>query len=303
MYDIIIVGAGPAGLTSAIYGVRGGKSVLMIEKLSYGGQIINTPEVENYPGIGIVSGFQLASDMYEQATKLGAEMAFGEVVSLEKSADGNFKIVTDGGEEFKAKSVILATGVKSRPLGVDREEELTGMGISYCATCDGPFYRNKTVAIVGGGDSAVQAAIEMSMISQKVYLLVRSRIRAAEIVVKRMYEKENIEVLMEYIPLRTNGERKITSLVVRNKKDEKEIELAVDGVFVEAGGIPNNSYLPKDVITNSLGEIITDKEGKTNIPGLFAAGDVTDGKNKQVIIAAGEGAAAALAAHDYLMRN
>ena len=122
-------------------------------------------------------------------------------------------------------------------------------------------------------------------------------------VFKRMYEKENIEVLMEYIPIRINGERKVTSLVVRNKKDEKEIELAVDGVFVEAGGIPNNSYLPKDVITNSLGEIITDKEGKTNIPGLFAAGDVTDGKNKQIIIAAGEGAAAALAAHDYLMRN
>ena len=122
-------------------------------------------------------------------------------------------------------------------------------------------------------------------------------------VFKRMYEKENIEVLMEYIPLRINGERKVTSLVVQDKKDGKEIELAVDGVFVEAGGIPNNSYLPKDVITNSLGEIITDKEGKTNIPGLFAAGDVTDGKNKQVIIAAGEGAAAALAAHDYLLRN
>ena len=190
MYDIIIVGAGPAGLTSAIYGVRGGRNVLMIEKLSYGGQIINTPEVENYPGTGIVSGFQLASDMYEQATKLGAEMAFGEVVALEKNADGIFKIATDGGEEFEAKSVILATGVKSRPLGIDREEELTGMGVSYCATCDGAFFRGKDVAIMGGGNTALEDAEYMSTIANKVYLVHRrDKFRGDQVTVDRLSKK------------------------------------------------------------------------------------------------------------------
>ena len=263
----------------------------------------DTNEIENYLGFQSVTGIELAEKMESHVRQYPVDFVTAGVKALKHLSDGSFAVQLDDGKSLQGKTVIVTAGKKSRTLDIPGEIEYTGRGVSYCATCDGPFYRNKTVAIVGGGDSAVQAAIEMSMISQKVYLLVRSRIRAAEIVVKRMYEKENIEVLMEYIPLRINGERKVTSLVVRNKKDEKEIELAVDGVFVEAGGIPNNSYLPKDVITNSLGEIITDKEGKTNIPGLFAAGDVTDGKNKQVIIAAGEGAAAALAAHDYLMRN
>ena len=288
MSDVLVIGGGPAGLNASLYAARKALSVTLVST-DIGGQMMLTNEIENYLGFQSVTGIELAEKMEAHVRQYPVDFVTAGVKVLKHLSDGSFAVQLDDGKSLQGKTVIVTAGKKSRTLDIPGEIEYTGRGVSYCATCD--------------GDSAVQAAIEMSMISQKVYLLVRSRIRAAEIVVKRMYEKENIEVLMEYIPLRINGERKVTSLVVRNKKDEKEIELAVDGVFVEAGGIPNNSYLPKDVITNSLGEIITDKEGKTNIPGLFAAGDVTDGKNKQVIIAAGEGAAAALAAHDYLMRN
>ena len=169
--------------------------------------------------------------------------------------------------------------------------------------CDGGFYKNGVTAVVGGGDSAVQAAVELGHLCPKVYLVVRSRIKAAEIMVKRMEELPNVEALIGYVPEEVKGDKKVNALVVKRKSDGEERELAVDGVFVEAGGIPNNSYLPEDVKTNSMGEIITNKDGETNIPGLYAAGDVTDCKNKQIIIAVGEGAAAALAAHDYLLRS
>ena len=278
--DVLVIGGGPAGLNASLYAARKALSVTLVST-DIGGQMMLTNEIENYLGFQSVTGIELAEKMEAHVRQYPVDFVTAGVKVLKHLSDGSFAVQLDDGKSLQGKTVIVTAGKKSRTLDIPGEIEYTGRGVSYCATCDGPFYRNKTVAIVGGGDSAVQAAIEMSMISQKVYLLVRSRIRAAEIVAKRMYEKENVEVLMEYIPLRINGERKVTSLVVQNKKDGKEIELAVDGVFVEAGGIPNNSYLPKDVITNSLGEIITDKEGKTNIPGLFAAGDVTDGKNKQ----------------------
>ena len=175
--------------------------------------------------------------------------------------------------------------------------------MSYCATCDAPFYRKKTVAVVGGGDSAVQAAIELAKLCPTVYLLVRSRIRAQEILVKRMKELDHVKVYVGYTPEVVKGEKKVNALIIKNKADGSMEELTVDGVFVEAGGIPNNSFLPSDVKVNSLGEIMTNKDGETNVEGLFAAGDVTDCRNKQVIIAAGEGAAAALAAHEYLLRS
>lgn len=300
--DVLVIGGGPAGLNAALYAARKELSVTLVST-DIGGQMMLTNEIENYLGFPSVTGFELAEKMEAHVKQYPVQFVTAGVKTLARLDDGTFELQLDDGKSLRGKTVIVTAGKKSRTLDIPGEMEYTGRGVSYCATCDGPFYRNKTVAIVGGGDSAVQAAIEMSVISQKVYLLVRSRIRAAEIVVKRMYEKENIEVLMEHIPVRVNGERKVTSLIAQNKKDGKEIELAVDGVFVEAGGIPNNSYLSEEVAVNSLGEIITDKEGKTNISGLFAAGDVTDCKNKQVIIAAGEGAAAALAAHEYLLRN
>ena len=241
--------------------------------------------------------------MNDHVRQYPVKFVTAHVKSLVKEENGYFVAHLDDGKTLAGKTCIVTAGKRSRTLDIPGEMEYTGRGVSYCATCDGPFYRNKTVAIVGGGDSAVQAAIELSVIAEKVYLLVRSRIRASEIIVKRMNEKENIEVLMEYIPLAVKGDKKITSVRIQNKKDGKESELPVDGFFVEAGGVPNNTFLPENIEKNDQGEIITDKEGRTNIEGLFAAGDLTDCKNKQIIIAAGEGAAAALAAHDYLLRR
>ncbi len=300
--DVLIVGGGPAGLNAALYAVRKELSVTVVTT-DIGGQMLLTNEIENYLGFPTISGFELVDKMEAHVRQYPVQFVTANVKTLERLADGNFAVHLDDGKTLVGKTCILTAGKKSRTLDIPGEMEYTGRGVSYCATCDGPFYRKKTVAIVGGGDSAVQAAIELSVIAEKVYLLVRSRIRAAEIVVKRMNEKKNIEVLMQHIPVQVKGEKKVTGVVVKNKADDSEKELVVDGVFVEAGGLPNNSYLPGDVDTNALGEIITDKEGKTNVPGLFAAGDVTDCKNKQVIIAAGEGAAAALAAHEYLLRR
>lgn len=300
--DVMIIGGGPAGLNAALYAVRKELATTVVST-DVGGQMLLTNEIENYLGFSSISGFELTDKMNDHVRQYPVKFVTAHVKSLVKEENGYFVAHLDDGKILAGKTCIVTAGKRSRTLDIPGEMEYTGRGVSYCATCDGPFYRNKTVAIVGGGDSAVQAAIELSVIAEKVYLLVRSRIRASEIIVKRMNEKENIEVLMEYIPLVVKGDKKITSVRIQNKKDGKESELPVDGFFVEAGGVPNNTFLPENIEKNDQGEIITDKEGRTNIEGLFAAGDVTDCKNKQIIIAAGEGAAAALAAHDYLLRR
>lgn len=301
-YDVMIIGGGPAGLNAALYAVRKELSVVLIST-DIGGQMLLTGEIENYLAIPSISGFELADKMEAHIRQYPVRIMTAGVKTLQKTESGAFMVALDDGNQVEGKTCIVTAGKKSRTLNIPGEAEYTGRGVSYCATCDGPFYRKKTVAVVGGGDSAVQAAIELSMICEKVYLLVRSRIRAAEIVVNRLKERENVDILMKHIPLSVKGDKKVTTLLAKNQETGEEIELPVDGLFVEAGGIPNNSYLPEEVSTNDMGEIITDKEGKTNISGLFAAGDVTDCKNKQIIIAAGEGAAAALAAHDYLLRR
>lgn len=301
-YDVMIIGGGPAGLNAALYAVRKELSVALIST-DIGGQMLLTGDIENYLGIPSISGFELADKMEAHVRSYPVTMITAAVKALRKNEKDMFEVSLDDKETVLSKTCIITAGKKSRNLDIPGEKEYTGRGVSYCATCDGPFYRNKTVIVVGGGDSAVQAAIELSAICKKVYLLVRSRIRAAEIVVERLKKCENVEILINYIPIAVKGEKKVTSVIVKDQTADKEIEYGVDGLFIEAGGIPNNSYLPAEVKINSLGEIITDKEGKTNIAGLFAAGDVTDCKNKQIIIAAGEGAAAALAAHEYLLRR
>ena len=300
--DVIVIGAGPAGLNAALYASRKELSVKIISN-DIGGQMLLTSEIENYLGFESISGFDLADKMEAHVRKYPVEFITAAVMNLEKNEDGNFVLHLDDGNSVVGKVCIITAGKHSRTLDIPGEAKFTGRGVSYCATCDAPFYRNKTVAIVGGGDSAVQAAVELGHLCPKVYLVVRSRIKAAEIMVKRMEELPNVEALIGYVPEEVKGDKKVNALVVKRKSDGEERELAVDGVFVEAGGIPNNSYLPEDVKTNSMGEIITNKDGETNIPGLYAAGDVTDCKNKQIIIAVGEGAAAALAAHDYLLRS
>lgn len=302
MVDVLVIGAGPAGLNAALYAARKELSVKVVTT-DIGGQMLLTNEIENYLGFPSISGFELADKMEAHVKQYPVEFVYAGVKSLVKEADGTFTAHLDDGSELHGKTCIVTAGKHSRTLDIPGEKEYTGRGVSYCATCDAPFYRKKTVAIVGGGDSAVQAAIELAKLCPAVYLLVRSRIRAQEILVKRMKELDHVKVYLGYTPEEVKGEKKVTSLVIKNKADGKTEELTVDGVFVEAGGIPNNSYLPSDVKVNSLGEIMTNKDGETNVDGLFAAGDVTDCRNKQVIIAAGEGAAAALAAHEYLLRS
>ena len=302
MTDVLVIGAGPAGLNAALYASRKELTVKVLTT-DIGGQMLLTKEIENYLGFPSISGFELADKMEAHVRQYPVDIVYAGVTSLVKEADGTFTAHLDDGSEAHAKAVIVTAGKHSRTLDIPGEKEYTGRGVSYCATCDAPFYRKKKVAIVGGGDSAVQAAIELAKLCPVVYLLVRSRIRAQEILVKRMKEAANVKVYMGYTPEEVKGDKKVTSLVIKNKADGQTEELSVDGVFVEAGGIPNNSYLPADVKVNSLGEIMTNKDGETNVEGLFAAGDVTDCRNKQIIIAAGEGAAAALAAHEYLLRS
>lgn len=302
MVDVLVIGAGPAGLNAALYAARKELSVKVVTT-DMGGQMLLTNEIENYLGFPSISGFELADKMEAHVKQYPVEFVYAGVKSLVKEADGTFTAHLDDGSELHGKTCIVTAGKHSRTLDIPGEKEYTGRGVSYCATCDAPFYRKKTVAVVGGGDSAVQAAIELAKLCPTVYLLVRSRIRAQEILVKRMKELDHVKVYVGYTPEVVKGEKKVNALIIKSKADGSMEELTVDGVFVEAGGIPNNSFLPSDVKVNSLGEIMTNKDGETNVEGLFAAGDVTDCRNKQVIIAAGEGAAAALAAHEYLLRS
>lgn len=301
MTDVIVIGAGPAGLNAAIYAVRKELSVTVISS-DVGGQMLLTTDIENYLGLPEVTGFELTDKMEAHAKNYPIEMKMAAVKALAKKED-HFEVTLDDDSILEARSVIVTTGSRRRTLDIPGEAKFTGRGVSYCSTCDGPFYRNKVTAVVGGGDSAVQGALELAALCPTVYLVVRSRIRADEILVKRLSEAKNVEVLLGYTPGRVEGDKKVTSLVVKNKEDGNERELTVDGVFVEAGGIANTSFLPEELEKNNIGEIVTDKECKTNIPGLFAAGDSTNNKFKQIIIAAGEGAVAALAAHEYLLRG
>lgn len=299
-YDVIIIGGGPAGMNAAMYAARKELRAAVITT-DFGGQILLTSEIENYLGFPSISGFELSDKMEAHVRQYPVDFETAQVERLERLEDGSFAAHLDDGQEYRGKACIVTAGKRSRTLDIPGEASFTGRGVSYCATCDGPFYRNKTVAVVGGGDSAVQAAIELAAICPKVYLVVRSRIRAQEILIKRMKEHENIEVLLGYAPEAIEGTKKVESVLVKNRESGEERTLAVDGCFVEAGGIPNSGFLPAETALNRAGEIMTDKSGRTNVPGLFAAGDVTDNPYKQVIIAAGEGAAAALAAHEYLL--
>ena len=302
MYDTIVIGGGPAGLTAALYTVRKEMKTILVSP-DIGGQMLLTNEIENYPGFESVAGYELADKMEAQVRKYPVTIEYASVEKFRKGKDGTFTVSLDDGQELHGRTLIVTAGKRNRTLDIDGEARLTGRGVSYCATCDAPFYRNKVTAVVGGGDSAVQAAMELAAIGTKVYLLVRSRIRASEILVNRLNKLPNVEVMIGYSPVRITGDKKVDGVDIRNNSSGEESHIEVDGLFVEAGGIPNNAYLPEEVAVNGKGEILTDKDGLTNVPGLFAAGDVTDREAKQGVIAAGEGAAAALSAHAFLLRN
>lgn len=299
MYDIVIIGAGPAGLAAAVYGQRAEKKTLLIDEKGYGGQIINTPEVENYPAIQKISGFDFANSLYQQAADLGAELTFEKAVGIEEG-DGIKVVKTEGGA-YEAKSVIVATGAKNRPLGLDREEELTGRGVAYCATCDGAFYRGKTVAVIGGGNTALEDAEVLSGLAEKVYLIHRrDAFRGEEANAKRIREKKNVEILLNQIPIALLGEDKVSGLEIQNKITGEKTTLKLDGVFVAIGQMPDNGAFAAQIQLDDKGYVAAGEDCLTKTDGIFVAGDCRTKKVRQLATAVADGAVAALAAVEYL---
>ena len=299
MADIIIVGAGPAGLTAAIYARRAGMNTVVYEAESYGGQIINTPEIENYPAIAKISGFDFADGLYKQAEALGAEIKFDKVTEI-KPVEGGFEVATEYSGTENCKAVVLAVGAKNRHMGIAREEELTGKGVSYCATCDGAFYKGKTVAVTGGGNTAVEDAIYLCGMAEKVYLVHRrNEFRAEETLVNAAKAIENLEFVTPYVVKELKGEPKLSSVILENREDGSEKELTVDGLFVAIGQEPATASF-KDLVTLTGGYIEAGEDCKTNIPGIFAAGDGRTKKVRQLTTACADGAVAALAAVDFI---
>lgn len=302
MYDIIIIGAGTAGMSAAIYGLRAGKKVLVLEGKSYGGQIINTTEVENYPGIKKVSGFEFATNLYQQAMDLGAELIYEKVVQI-KDNDRKKIVVTDN-KEYETKTVIIATGAKNRPLGLDREEELIGAGVSYCATCDGMFFRGKDVAVVGGGSTALEDALFLSNFCDKLYVIHRrDSFRGEDRLVKALKEKENVTFVLDCVVVKLLGENTVSGISVKNVKNDTITDIAVGGVFIAIGQEPDNEIFSDLIKLDEKGYVRAGEDCITNIEGIFTAGDCRTKTVRQLTTAASDGAVAALAACEYMIEE
>lgn len=300
-YDLAIIGSGPAGLTSAIYAQRALLNTVIIEKNPMsGGQILNTYEVDNYPGLPMINGFDLGLKMREHADKLGAKFVTASVEKVEKTEDG-FSIGIKDKEPIEAKTVIVATGAEHITLGVEGEERLKGMGVSYCATCDGAFFRGKTVAVVGGGDVALEDAIFLARGCEKVYVIHRrDEFRGAKILQQQLLSMENIEVLWDTVTEEIKGENAVSGIKVRNVKTQEEKELEVNGVFIAVGNRPDTEMVAEIVQRDEKGYIIGDETGTTSTKGLFVAGDVRTKSLRQVVTAASDGANAVYSIEKYL---
>ena len=282
MYDIVIVGAGPAGLTAAIYALRANKKVLVLEAKSYGGQIVNASKVENYPGIASISGFDFATNLYEQVKSLGAEFKFETVIRVE-----DHTVITNS-NTYKAKAIILATGALNRKLNIKGEKELIGKGVSYCATCDGNFYKNKDVAVIGGGNTALEDAIYLSNIAHKVYIIHRrDTFRGEDKYVSELKNKDNIEFIMNANVISINGDVCVTDIELDNGKN-----LKVDGVFIAVGQEPKNDIFA-NIVDLDNGYIKADENMHTNKKHIYAAGDTRVKGLRQLTTAVSDGAIAA----------
>ncbi len=299
IYDIAIIGAGPAGLSAAIYGQRAGLNTINFEANVHGGQIINTPEVENYPALGKVTGVEYAMTMYEQAVGFGATIEY--VAVTDADLDGDIKkVYTADGREFEAKTVIIATGVVRRKLDIPGEDRLLGAGVSYCATCDGLFFKDKTAVVVGGGNTALEDAVYLASICEKVYLIHRrDEFRGARHEVEKVLKNEKIEILYDTIPLSIDGNGMVETLKVQNVKTGEETVLNTSAVFVAVGLIPQNDIL-NGKVEMTEGYITADESCKTNVPGVFVAGDTRTKTLRQLVTAASDGAVAATAAAAYI---
>ncbi|MBE9501605.1 MAG: thioredoxin-disulfide reductase [Dehalococcoidia bacterium] len=299
-YDVIIIGGGPAGLSAGLYAARASLSTLLIEKGILGGQIANVEHVENYPGFPEgISGFQLGQAMHQQATKYGLETVAAEVTAIELAEKGKVVKTTEG--EYLAKVLIMATGAEPNRLGVPGEERLLGHGVSYCATCDGPLFRDKVVAVIGGGDSAVEEGLILTRFASKVILIHRrDQLRASKLHQQRAFANQKMEFLWDTVAEEIIGDDKVKGLSLRNVKTGEKSTLEVSGVFIYVGLHPNTEFLRGLLRLDAQGHIVINEEMQTEIAGIFAAGDIRQNSPRQVITAAGDGATASLSAEKFL---
>ena len=303
IYDTVIIGGGPGGYTAALYTARAGLSTVVVEKLSPGGQMATTDQVDNYPGFPEgINGFELGMKMQESAQRFGAETLYEEVTALELEASPK-RIITSSGE-LLAKTVILSTGSSPRELGLPGERELRGRGVSYCATCDGMFYKDKTVVIVGGGNTAAADALYLSKICKKVYLVHRrDTLRASRVYLEPLKSRENLEFVWDSQVTSLLQEEKLTGVTVQNKKTGMEQTILCDGLFVAVGNVPNSQLFAGQVTLTENGYVDADETTCTNLPGVFAIGDVRNKPLRQIITAASDGAVASQFAEEYLSLN
>ena len=301
IYDLIIIGSGPAGLAAAIYAGRAELSTIILEKAPMsGGQIINTYEVDNYPGIPDISGFDLSTKFREHCDRLDMNFITGEVTGF-SVADGIKTITLEDGTIYYTKTVIIAVGAKPRKLMVEGEEKLAGMGVSYCATCDGAFFKNKVTAVVGGGDVAVEDAIFLTRICKKVYVIHRrNEFRAVKSYSTKLMSKENVEIIWDSAVEKIIGDEQVEQVLIKNLKTQETRTLDVDGVFVAVGNIPSSDVYKGLIDMDDNGYIIASENCETNIPGVFAAGDIRTKELRQIITAASDGANSITAVERYL---
>ncbi|WP_042142721.1 thioredoxin-disulfide reductase [Paucisalibacillus sp. EB02] len=300
IYDVIIAGAGPAGMTAAVYASRANLDTLMIERGIPGGQMANTEDVENYPGYDHILGPDLSNKMFDHAKKFGATYAYGDIKGVEDH--GDYKLIKAGSKEYKARTIIISTGAQYKKLGIPGEEELGGRGVSYCAVCDGAFFKERELIVIGGGDSAVEEGVYLTKFASKVTIVHRrDELRAQKILQERAFDNEKVDFIWDTTVEKINGpEGKVSSVTLKDVNTGEEYEKPADGVFVYIGMVPLSEPFQSLGITNDEGYIETNANMETAVPGIFAAGDIRDKKLRQIVTATGDGAIAAEAAQAYL---
>ena len=299
IYDVVIVGAGPAGMTAAVYASRANLKTVMLERGVPGGQMANTEDVENFPGFSFITGPELSSKMFEHSQKFGAEYKYGDLQSVEDH--GEYKLLKTSSEEFKTRTIIIATGAEYKKIGVPGEELLTGRGVSYCAVCDGAFFKERELVVIGGGDSAVEEGVYLTKFASKVTIVHRrAELRAQKILQERAFKNEKIEFIWDTELQTINGENKVGSVTLLDKNTGNTYDFDADGVFVYIGMLPLTHPFKNLGILNELNYVETNSEMETNVPGIFAAGDVIDKTLRQIVTATGDGSIAAENAQKYI---
>ncbi len=299
MYDIIIIGCGPAGMTAGIYASIARKKILIFEKSFYGGQIVNANKIKNYPGFDEISGYDYATKLYSQLKNYNPEIKFEEVLEVEDNKD--FKNVKTSKGNYIAKSVIIATGAKNRKLGLNNEDKFLGKGISYCATCDGSFYKDKVVAITGGGNTAIDDALYLSNIAKEIFIIYRQKnFKIESINIDELKKKNNVKIVLNSSIIDIKGGDKLQSIIIKNNDTEEKNELYIDGLFIAIGHIPVSNIFKNIIKRDEKGYIISDENCKTNLDGIFVAGDIRKKEIRQLTTACSDGTVAALNACKFL---